>query len=417
MPARLLLALCFTLFSGSFAALAQRSSSNPPPNWFLSDPEKDSLQGVSAEKAYQFMGNQPARTVLVAVLDTGVDIDHEDLVKIIWTNPHEIAGNGIDDDRNGYTDDIHGWNFLGGKDGSVSDDTYELTREYNRLSLLFADKDEKKIPKSQRPAYVNYMKVKEKFEKLRDENKQQFDLYNGVYGNLRMSIDTLKAVMHVEHLTIAMIDSFKTSSPTLLFAKGFTLSVIRRSGFEGDPEDLLEEIKGAVDHYGPIVRYGYNPDYDSRVIIGDHYSDLSERFYGNNDVKGSDPEHGTHVAGIIAADRQNQLGIEGIANHVQIMPVRMLPPNGDERDKDVANAIRYAVDNGAHIINMSFGKSFSPEKKAVDEAVRYAETKGVIIFHAAGNDGDNIDQEKNYPSRYYLNGVEAKNWIEVGATG
>jgi len=164
------------------------------------------------------------------------------------------------------------------------------------------------------------------------------------------------------------------------------------------------------------VNYGYNVDYDSRKIVGDNYANVYEKNYGNNDVIGPDATHGTHVAGIIAANRTNNLGIKGIADHVKIMAVRMLPNSGDERDKDVANAIIYAVNNGAKIINMSFGKRFSPEKIAVDKAVKYAEEKGVLLVHAAGNDGDNSDVEINFPNRLYLNGKEAKNWVEVGAS-
>ena len=173
--------------------------------------------------------------------------------------------------------------------------------------------------------------------------------------------------------------------------------------------------KSGVDHYRPILEYAYNENFDSRKVIGDNYSNVNEKNYGNNDVEGPDPSHGTHVAGIIAADRRNELGIKGIADNVRIMSVRTVP-NGDERDKDVANAIRYAVDNGAKVINMSFGKSYSPQKEAVDRAVKYAEQKNVLLIHAAGNDGDDIDTEKNYPSRFYLDGKEAKNWMEIGAS-
>lgn len=186
-------------------------------------------------------------------------------------------------------------------------------------------------------------------------------------------------------------------------------------GDDADLEEYLKELKEAVDYYGVIVNYGYNENFDSREIVGDNINNSQERNYGNNDVEGPDPDHGTHVAGIIAADRKNNLGIKGIADNVKIMVVRAVP-NGDERDKDVANAIIYAVDNGAKIINMSFGKSFSPQKEAVDKAVRYAEQKGVLLVHAAGNDSEDIDVNKNYPSKFYLDGKEAKNWIEVGAS-
>jgi len=382
----------------------------------LRDPETDHLQGLSVEKVYTtLLKNLPSRTVIVAVIDGGIDINHEDLKNIIWTNEKEIPGNGIDDDKNGYIDDVHGWNFIGGKNGNVNEDTYELTREYIRLGKLFDEVDGNKVPKKQKADYEQYKKVKNKFEKLRDKNKKEYDLYRSMYGNISRSIDTLKSILKVDTLTRIQLDSFKTSDPNLAFAKGFISSVLKRVSPETSIEEIQQELKENVDYFKVIVAYGYNPDFDSRLIIGDSYNNLSEKSYGNNDVKGPDATHGTHVAGIIGADRKNEIGIKGIADNVRIMPVRAVP-NGDERDKDIANAIRYAVDNGAKVINMSFGKSFSPEKNYVDDAVKYAEKKGVLLIHAAGNENEDNDKEKNFPTRYFLNGKEAKNWIEVGAS-
>ncbi len=398
-----------------FSASSAQNSPSPPRDWFLRDPETDHLQGVSAERAYsELLKDRPSKIVIVAVIDSGVDADHEDLKDVMWTNPKEIAGNGIDDDKNGYIDDIHGWNFIGGKNGNVDEDTYELTREYIRLNNIFGNADAGKLPKKQKAEYERYLKVKDKFEKLRDTNQKQYELYSGMYNNIKMSVDTLKHVLKVDTLTLAAIDTFKTSDPTLAFAKGFTRTILRR--MEGtDINQALAELKEGVDYYGTIVNFGYNPDFNSRLIVGDNYENVNERYYGNNDVKGPDAEHGTHVAGIIAGNRKNEIGIRGIADNVRIMSVRAVP-NGDERDKDIANAIRYAVDNGASIINMSFGKSYSPEKAAVDDAVRYAEKKGVLLIHAAGNDAEDNDTEKNFPSRYYLDGKEAKNWLEIAAS-
>ena len=391
-------------------------SGKPPSDWFLRDPETDSLQGVSSERAYQsLLKGRPSRTIVVAVVDSGIDIDHEDLKSIIWSNKDEIPGNGIDDDKNGYIDDVHGWNFIGGKNGNVNEDTYELTREYVRLNKFFGTMKEAKVPRKQKKQYEDYLKIKEKFTKLSEKNKNEYELYSSLNKNLKMSVDTLKAVLKVSKLTHAGLDTFRSSNPTLAFAKGFTASMLKRMGPDSDIEEILKELNDATEYYRVIVEYGYNPDFDSRLIIGDNYSNLREKNYGNNDVKGSDSKHGTHVAGIIAADRTNELGIKGIADNVRIMSVRTVP-NGDERDKDVANAIRYAVDNGARIINMSFGKGFSPEKKVVDEAVAYAEQKGVLLVHAAGNDSQDIDKEKDYPTRTYLNDKEASNWLEVGAS-
>jgi cell wall-associated protease len=394
--------LTICAFSSSFA----QAPTVAPPDWFLKDPETDHIQGLSTEKAYSILlKDLPSRSVIVAVIDGGVDINHEDLKNVLWVNEKEIPGNGIDDDKNGYIDDINGWNFIGGKAGNVDADTYELTREFIRLDKIYSTVQNDKVPKKQ----------KDKFGRLRDKNKKEYDLYNSMYKNLKMSVDTLKSVLKIDKLTKADIDSFKTSDPTLAFAKGFTSTLLKRTDADTSIEDLMGELKEGVDYYGVIVQYGYNTDFDSRLIVGDVYSDLNNRYYGNNDVKGPEAEHGTHVAGIIAGDRKNDIGIKGIADNVKIMAVRAVP-NGDERDKDVANAIRYAVDNGAQIINMSFGKSFSPEKAYVDQAVKYAEKKGVLLIHASGNESEDIDKEKNFPSRYYLDGKEAKNWLEVSAS-
>lgn len=411
--------LIYSIFCASAAipAYSQLKATDPIPNdWFLRDPASDFLQGISAEKSYQtLLKDRPSRTITVAVIDTGVDIDHEDLQGVIWTNADEIPDNGIDDDNNGYIDDVHGWNFIGGKDGNVNEDTNEFTRNYVRLKKQFEGVDEKKISKRDKAAYEEYLKAKEKLEKLIAKNTEQYELYNNLYQNVSQSVDTLKILLMTDELTQELVESFQSREPNLLFAKGFVLNIFRNIGPENSLEEFLSELKETSDHFGQIVNYSYNENFDPRSIVGDNYNDPYEKGYGNNDVKGPDPMHGTHVAGIIAANRKNNLGINGVADNVKIMSVRAVP-NGDERDKDVANAILYAVDNGAQIINMSFGKSISPEKEVVDKAVKYAEQKGVLLIHAAGNDSENIDLEKNYPSRYYADGTEAKNWIEVGAS-
>jgi cell wall-associated protease len=407
----------FLIYLPSFAIIsAQSVQKEIPEDWFLLDPALDSLQGVSAERTYEtLLKGQPSKTILVAVIDSGIDIEHEDLKSVIWVNEKEIAGNGIDDDKNGYVDDVHGWNFIGGKNGNVNADTYELTREYMRLSKKYDRADSVKNRKKAKTEYAAYLKLKDKYQKLKVKNEQQYQFYSGMYRYLKASIDTLKQYFKTDELVPDDVKNLTTERPSLIFAKSVVGRVYKSAGDDAPLDEYLGQVKEGVDYFEVIVKYGYNTEFDSRLIVGDNYSNLFEKGYGNNDVKGPDPLHGTHVAGIIAADRKNNLGIKGIADNVKIMAVRAVP-NGDERDKDVANAIIYAVDNGAKIINMSFGKSFSPEKEVVDRAVKYAEQKGVLLIHAAGNDGDDIDMEKNFPTKKYLNGKEAKNWIEVGAS-
>jgi len=400
-----------------------------PLDWFLRDPEQDRVQGVSAERAYStLLKGKPSRTVVVAVIDSGVDIEHEDLEGVIWVNEDEIPGNGIDDDKNGYIDDVHGWNFIGGKDGNVDADTYEVTREYVRLKDKYENFDEKKLNKKNRDEYEYWKRVKEKYERdskfsadQLQQYEQQLEMYSNAFVTIKFcdSILTTRLGAPVSKSSLASITS---ENDTVNFAKQ-TLSRILES-IDGDIqvneflEELgyyLDQLQEGVDHYRVAVDYGYNLEFDSRSIVGDDPNNLYEKGYGNNDVEGPDARHGTHVAGIIAANRNNEIGIKGIADNVRIMSVRAVP-NGDERDKDVANAIIYAVDNGAHIINMSFGKSFSPHKEAVDKAIKYAESKGVLMIHAAGNDGKNLDSEYNYPTRKIDKSNEAKAWIEVGAS-
>src|SRR5258706_1232644 len=275
---------------------------------------------------------------------------------------------------------------------------------------------EDSVPKKQRAEFESYQKIKDKFEKLKAKNAQEYEFYNNLYVNIANSIDTLKVLLKTDPLTREVLEQFTTSEPTLLFAKGFVLNIFKNIGPEGSLNDFVSQVKEAADYCGVIEHYTYNEQYNPREVVGDNPLDPYEKYYGNNDVQGPDPLAGSQVAGIIGADRKNGLGIKGIADNVKIMSVRMLPSSGDERDKDVANAIRYAVDNGAQIINMSFGKYFSPEKEAVDKAVKYAEQKGVLLFHAVGNESEDNDIEKHFPVRTYLDGKEANNWLEIGAS-
>ncbi len=428
---RLIAALLLVFLTQSFAGAQQQDSINVPQDWFLRDPEIDHVQGVSTEKVYSsLLSGKPSTTVLVAVIDSGIDTKHEDLNDVIWTNEDEIAGNGLDDDRNGYVDDIHGWNFIGGKNGSVKDDSNEVTREYKRLKGKYETLDEKQVPKKDKVEYAYWKKVKAKYERDSKFNheqygqfKEQYDAYKNIYGTVSFCDSLLKNHLKITTITKSSLDNFVTQNDTLSYAKG-TLQRVYESLEEGmdinafilELQGYIEYLREGVEHFEVGELYGYNLEYDSRKIVGDDYSNLHEKFYGNNDVTGPDAFHGTHVAGIIGANRKNELGIKGIADNVKIMSVRVVPPSGDERDKDVANAILYAVNNGAKIINMSFGKAFSPNKDAVDKAVKYAESRGVLLIHAAGNDGDDNDTDENFPNKFYKDGSEAKNWIEIGAS-
>lgn len=392
-----------------------QTEQDPLRDWFVGNPETDQVQGMSVDEAYKILDGRDSKTVVVAVIDSGIDIDHEDLQGKIWINEDEIAGNGIDDDKNGYVDDRYGWNFIGGAEGNVEVDTYELTRIYAELHKRFDGMDESDVKRRDREDYEFYQSIKDDFESTYNEAASQYAFYKQLAENVYRSYTLIKAYTGVDSLTMSDLRDVNSSDSVVLSARNLTAMIFQNVGSDADFEAIDAELKDAAEHFGNQVNYAYNIDFDPRPIIGDNYDDPYEKYYGNNDVKGHDPSHGTHVAGIIAANRSNELGMRGIAENVKIMAIRAVP-DGDERDKDVANAIIYAVDNGADIINMSFGKSYSPYKEAVDKAVQYAEENGVLLIHAAGNSSKDIDVKDNFPTRRYDSGKEAATWMEIGAS-
>jgi cell wall-associated protease len=406
--------LFITLLATATLGTAQQAGTKIPENWHLLDPTTDSVQGISVEKAYNtLLKDKPSRTVIVAVIDSGIDIDHEDLKDIIWKNENEIAGNGIDDDKNGYIDDVYGWSFLGGKDGDVKSETLEVTREYARLKPKYSNLTTDKVSKKEEAEFKYWESVKKDFESASQKASQQYNFIKQLYHNLAAANDTLKIVLQTDVVTYDKVATADLTNPGIKRAKETLDFFYSRVGNDVVIAEILDQLKKSVEEAESDCRH--NPDCNSRVVVGDDLLNVKEKYYGNNNVKGPDSYHGTHVAGIIAANRNNEIGIKGIADNVRIMVVRAVP-DGDERDKDVANAIIYAVDNGAHIINMSFGKPLSPDKTIVDKAIKYAESKNVLLIHAAGNDGSNNDVKPSFPNRFLTSGKEAKNWIEVGAS-
>jgi subtilisin family serine protease len=380
-------------------------------DWFHRDAE-GSTPGMGTDRAYRTLlaGQKPKDTVIVAIIDSGVDIAHEDLQPVIWTNEDEIPDNGVDDDANGYVDDVHGWNFIGGPDGeNVEYDTYEVTRLYRSLSDRFADVDSASVAPAEQADYARYQRIRSDFESGRAEAQQRVQNIRQAYQAVEASSATLKNYLQTDTLsqeTVAAVNSPRTDVQR---ARDILMYFYQQGVSPADLTEYYEYLQTQVE-------YHYNPDFNPRPIVGDDYSDKTERVYGNNNVTGPDADHGTHVAGIVGAARDNGIGMDGVATGVRIMSVRAVP-NGDERDKDVANAIRYAADNGADIINMSFGKAYSPYKEVVDRAVQYADSLGVLMVHAAGNDGANIDSTDSFPTRRYAEGGTASLWVEVGASG
>ncbi|WP_113654386.1 S8 family peptidase [Pedobacter namyangjuensis] len=400
------LAVAFIATMPFFATAQERKA-----NWQNLDLKTDSVFGISTEKAYkELLKGKKSTPVIVAVLDGGVDINHEDLKRVIWTNKKEIAGNGVDDDKNGYIDDVHGWNFIGGKDGSVEFETLELTRLVRRDAIRFRDvtPTTNDMLETDKKEYDQFLKNREDFEKRLATAKSDLQ---GI-GGFKTVLDQVVKKIGKENPTKEDFSNFKAQTGQEERLRATMLEILDEVDFKKFYDN---DISGGYKQAYEMVNYNLNLDYNPRTVVGDNPNDSKERFYGNKDVKGPDASHGSHVAGIIAADRTNSLGIKGVADNVLIMGVRNTP-NGDERDKDVANAIRYAADNGAKVLNMSFGKSYSWDKAVVDEAVKYAISKDVLLVQAAGNDNADIDVEPNYPSRKFLDGTIAGSWIVVGAS-
>ena len=357
--------------------------------WSHLDLEKDSIPGMSVDKAYsEFLKNKKSTKVIVAVVDSGVDIDHEDLRAVIWTNKKEIPNNGKDDDKNGFVDDVHGWNFL----GESNNENLEMTR------ILKKADDGSEVYKN---ALADYT---EKFAEVKDL-KENIDVFLKADKAVREALKN-------DNYTVSELKDMPSVKFDLYDAKRIMLSYASQKG-----DSFHDDLKSYQDYVYDQLDYNLNKDFNARKLVGDNPEDINDKKYGNNVVyskKRNDSLHGTHVAGIIAQGRDNGVGGDGVADNVEIMAVRAVP-NGDEYDKDIALAIRYAVDNGAKVINGSFGKDYSPHAQWVYDAIKYAASKDVLIIHAAGNDSKNIDTEPNFPTDDVDGKEIADNVLTVGA--
>ena len=399
----LLLTLCIntTIFAGT-------EPDSTSKYWHHMDPETDGVAGVSSTRAYQLVKDRKSTTVTVAIIDSGMDIDHEDLKKNIWTNEDEIPGNGIDDDKNGYVDDMHGWNFLGAADGTnLQYANLEMTRIFRKLDPKFNGKTKKEIAKEDRAEFELYTEVLGKINEKRQESEGEFMQVMGVKMFFDQA-DSAVAANVGEGYTLEDLAAYETKDDQL---KKYSEFILMMSAEGMDKESLTDYYE----HLESGFKYHYNPRFNDRDIMGDDLTKTDEQFYGNNDVAAPDAVHGTHVAGLVGSIRGNGLGGDGICQNVKLMALRAVP-NGDEFDKDIANAIRYAADNGAQIINMSFGKGYSPQVEAVHEAIRYAESKNVLLIHAAGNDGANNDKVAGFPNPKISKKERASSFLTVGAS-
>lgn len=402
------------LFLAATLQVSGQKIKKAPEGWQHLDYKVNKVYGVSSQLAYeQLLKNKNGQPVIVAVIDGGTDIFHEDLIQNLWVNPGEIPNNGIDDDKNGYTDDVNGWNFIGGKNGThVEHDQYEYTRLYGKWFKKYLNLDSAKI------AHLDSNELKEYKVFLRAQEKYDFNLESAkaILDRIQSTIRGIESILrrlHTRDPKVEDVAQLPASSKDELSGKAALTRLLKNNI---STEDILKTYENYKNHYQKEVDFYLNINYNSRVIVGDAYEAANQKNYGNKDVKGPDASHGTHVAGIIGAVRGNGIGVDGIAQNVKIMVVRVVP-DGDERDKDVANAIYYAVQNGAKIINMSFGKNFVYNKKVVDDAVRFAMKNDVLLIHAAGNNAEDNDTTPHYPTCQYDNDtLYATGWIEVGAS-
>lgn len=414
---KIFLLLSVALFSGT-VMFSQTSKGVLPKNWHLQDKDSTGIYGISLNKAYDFVKVKKLKStqVIVAVIDSGIDTVHEDLKSILWTNPKEIPGNGIDDDKNGYIDDVHGWNFLGGRDGrNVKQDSYEAARVYNKLKLKYDSliTDESTLKPEEKEQLEIFRKAQQKI--VGDVNPMEISFMKKLLPGFIKGDSVISKELGKAEYNCTDLDKYIPTDADAKKTKAFLIQLCKGNGSDDiTNKQIIDELDGQIRKADAVNNA---PEEYRKEIVKDDETDISDRFYGNSDIMASTPFHGTHCAGIIAAVRNNKKGVDGIADNVRIMMVRAVP-DGDEHDKDIALAIRYAVDNGAKVISMSFGKDFSPEKEWVDDAVKYAEKKGVLLVHAAGNDSKNIDSTDNFPSAVYKGStVKASNWITVGASG
>lgn len=391
-----------------------------PKGWHMLDKTKDGYQGISISQAYDFVKSKKLKsnTVIVAVIDSGVDTLHEDLKPILWKNAKEIPGNGIDDDKNGYVDDIYGWNFLGGRDGrNVEQDSYEAARVYHKFKDKWGSKVNVNLSAlSADEAYEYQSWVRAKQEIVGEVNPEEVRQLRRMSKTMKAGDSIIRSDIKKEEYSCKDLGSYTSPVMSAQQTRDILIRICKANdNDEITNQQILDQLEGDLNKMeaSEIAPKNYRDD-----IVKDNYEDFNDKFYGNNNVMVSNKSalHGTHVSGIIGAIRGNGKGMDGVADNVRIMTLRAVP-DGDEHDKDIALAIRYAVDNGARVINMSFGKSFSPEKKWVDEAVKYAESKGVLLVHAAGNDAKNLDTTFNFPTPQLLDGTRPSNWITVGASG
>jgi cell wall-associated protease len=390
---------------------------DPPRNWHTLDLKTDGYFGISLNEAYDFVKSKKSKPVLVAIIDSGVDTLQKDLQGILWVNPKEKPANGKDDDHNGYVDDVHGWNFLGGKNGKADlHETSEEIRYYYKLKDKYANATAA-TPGNEKE-YAYWLKVKGSRDSTLKKSTAELSELQPEMSVLMVTNGYIKKALNLGPngtFSAKDLDNIHTINDTLTQSKYVWGLVLQQEGSTSTNASALKDMSEYIEKLTNDV----SPNLTERKeTVGDDPDVNDGKPYGNNILKYNDASHGTGVAGLIGAKRGNGYGIDGVADNVHIMVVKAVN-GGDEYDKDIANAIHYAVDNGAKVINMSFGKRLSPHKDWVDEAFKYAASKDVLLVQASGNDNLNVDSVPQYPNDTFLDGssTDADNVVNVGASG
>ncbi|RYE30514.1 MAG: peptidase S8, partial [Sphingobacteriaceae bacterium] len=411
-------AVAVALFAINTASIAQQmpaKTADLPKNWHTLDLQKDGYFGVSLNQAYDFLKGKKSKTVVVATIDSGIDTLQKDLRPILWLNTQEKAGNGKDDDHNGYVDDMHGWNFLGGPNGKADvNETTEEVREYYRLKDKYANITTASAAPD-KSEYAYWLKVKSIRDSTVNKSQTELNQLSPLMNALVTTDAYLKKALNLsagQSFTKGDLNKLDDKNDTLKQSKYIWGLIFQEADIAKTDTKTITELN----EYITKLNNDVNPDLDSRKrVVGDNPNDFKDKTYGSNQLEFEDASHGTGVAGLIGAIRNNGYGIDGIADNVKIMAIKAVP-NGDEYDKDIANAIRYAVDNGAKVVNMSFGKKLSPHKKWVDDAIKYAADKDVLLVQASGNDNQDVDAKPEFPNDSFLDGTTSDNLISVGAS-
>jgi len=382
--------------------------------WTHKDYTKDTIPGTSLEKAYQeLLVNKKGKEIIVAVLDTKLDIFHEDLKDQIWVNEDEIPDNGIDDDNNGYIDDVHGWDFLSNEKGEhIEYQNLEEVRIIRKYESIFENKSLEDISVANRPAFNMYLKARKEYDASVKELEIMLKDKYGWYETFPKAQKLMKEILKKDKFTYKELDSLEKTTQKDTLINHYAEFMKAQMKYNIDEAYINKYVQWYENRLNTL----YNKDYDERKVIGDDENDITDAFYGHHKVYGSVPfEHSIVVSGVLGAKRDNNIGIQGISDNIKIMPVVMVA-TGDEHDKDVALAIRYAVDNGASVINMSWGKTYSTNEGWVHDAIKYAETHDVLLVKSAGNSGKNTDKEKYYLNDYLDEEEIVNNLIVVGAS-